>query len=197
MKNQVFITVILLFAFFSATPAGMPGTAPTTQEAFFPQETLTNILEQNGCVAIRIYNAKYPEESAESPMAIGIKEDGSEIYNGLASKSKYQYFEGLDENKAVIDPLNRNRALDACSNLAENLRFNASFSAAEINSMLDVEGTTGLRIVETTSGDNKTFAASSARIVGGKIEQMANAVSVTSTEPCPTLCGDLANYLCR
>ena len=162
---------------------------PKIPDSFYPSGTVNDILENEGCVELRIYPAIHIDGETLSTMIIGVDKDGNDIYANTP-KFKYQLFEGIANNRAVIDPLNSTNARVACS----------AYSAARTYFVVDIKkeevpacgsGCTGYIISVTTTDGQNNF-----EIIPGKISNNAGEPVGPAVEgdPCPTFCG--GGYLC-
>jgi len=57
--------------------------------AYFSQEGIKLLLDQDGCVGIRIYNAQ-SETGDRQFVLVGVRDDGEDLYDGEITEQGYQ-----------------------------------------------------------------------------------------------------------
>ncbi|NND76610.1 MAG: hypothetical protein HKN39_00305 [Flavobacteriales bacterium] len=191
------VTFILFFAFSSILVSAQGGTLGPT---FFSEDKVNDILSHRDAVAVRFYNVVENENTtALTTMAIGVRQDGSEINGGLFAR-KYKVNEGVVGVQTTINGVSRNTATALCAGVTAQglLSFSADFPKETIQSMMNVKDANGVQILQVSSGANPTFEASSAEAANGSWTAPKNAEKSTSTEPCPTFCdSDNSHYVNR
>lgn len=192
-------TLFSLFLFTFSTvfmSAQQGGVSPT----FFSETLINDILSHRDAAGVRFYNVVASESTTElTSMAIGIRQDGSEINDGLFAR-KYEVNEGVSGNEGLTKGVSRNTAIDLCAGVtAQNLvSFSADFSKEILQNMINVKDANGIQLVQATSAENATFEVSSAELSNGSWTSPKAAESSTCTDPCPSYCdADDSKYVNR
>lgn len=184
------LTLSFLFLFSTAVAS-----AQEVSPAFFDTETINKILSHRNCEGIRFYKVLKPGSTEISAMAIGIRNDKSEISN---LTNRYYVFTKVTSEGLNLDKLSQNKAAEACQRLKDSgvSPFAASFSKEELTSMLKEVPVGGIVVREKKMQDAAPiFQAQAATMRMGEISPVTSSAIMTSGEPCPTFCGDLRNYV--
>jgi hypothetical protein len=178
-----FVTVITAFS----------QQAPSIPASFFDVSVVQNILDNDGCTAIRVYPVSDVRNNVLTTMIIGIDKDGRELSSEITPKYKYQMFKGILRGKASYDPLNSNNARSACAGYSQGNypKFVAVFQKSTIEGMLN--GNDGIGITNIYSSEENNFEATGAKLNQSDYTPAGAAVA---GEPCPHMCGNPANYVC-
>lgn len=189
------LTSLAFFVLFSVISISSQGQeAPTISPSYFAKSLVSDILKQKDCTGIRVYPAKDVKTNKLTMMIIGIKADGSEIYNGLWSKTKYQLFEGVTNGQVSCEPLNSKNAKIACSGYSgNNPKFSADFKASDIDKFWGENGCTGMKLSTLFANSLNNFSAVASKLDGNSFPDLGSPVA---GDPCPTFCGNMSNYLC-
>ncbi len=166
-----------------------------SEDVYFPGSLLGEMMARTGCDGIRFYKVEVAGGGA-SLLAVSTSGGADMAVEGKSS-TKYQLFEGVDGAMAIISPMPLTAARLACANLGE-AAFAVTFATRDLQDILDVEGTKGVKLLQShTPGGENTLTASSASVSEGSIIGVSNSLSISSPSPCPSACGSdpASNYL--
>ena len=167
-----------------------------SQGVYFTSADVSLILSDRSCAAVRFYNA-IDANGHFSAFAVGIDHKGKELNGGAFGSSKYLMAFDFSQGRSAM--LTKNQAKEMCNEVTNsgNASFSASFSAEELNAMFVFEGTTGIEIAETYSGEDRSFSAQAVQYKSGEMNASPGSFPIPAGEPCPTSCGEASNYLNR
>jgi hypothetical protein len=164
--------------------------AQTPQPSYFTKAVITSILNQPGCVGIRVYPAIDSTSRANTTMVIGIDAKGKELYNSSSQNSEYQLFVSAENDAVVDEALNKSQAQYACGNYKATTAFVSDFTKAILQDFL-ADNSSGLFVSYTSKGGSN-FNVHSYTTVGG----LKSFGKAAAGAPCPRTCGDGIDYLC-
>ena len=170
---------------------------PGLSESYFPADILYSMMNRSECEAIRFYNTKADEMSPETLMAVCVF-SGGDMEVGEDTNSMYQLYSGVNEEGAVITPMDRNNAKIGSQAIERGSMFAVTIPNHEIADLLSAEGATGIQLVESSDDEgNRTLTAYPAAISEGRITTVDGSTGYKSKSPCPNACGTnpSANYL--
>lgn len=186
MALSIIALCIMQLSVFQVNASELPN--PLSEDgAYFPATLLNEMMYRDGCDGIRFYNVQ-SQNGGETMIAV-CTSGGADMDVMRKSYTKYQVYEGIDGTNAVISTMNQSDARDACSNLGE-AAFAVTFSNRDLESILAVEGTKGVLLLQTTLPNGETsLDAQSATINGAAAEGLATGMSMINSYPCPSACG--------
>lgn len=191
MKNTLLAQAFCLLFLLAASSTL---SAQDASLAFFDVETITKILDHRDCTGVRFYKVLKPGTSDVSTMAIGVREDNSEISN---FSNRYHLFSGKGAEGIEIDKLSKSKAKEACLKLRERGEnsFAATFTKEDLTSMLTTSEARGIVVKEKKMETDTVFEAQAAVLIEGSPAPLQSSAAMRSGEPCPTFCGDTRNYI--
>ncbi|MGV9013034.1 MAG: hypothetical protein ACOH13_10615 [Flavobacteriales bacterium] len=194
-------TLALACAF---APAFVPSPKPTAppasnagfQEAFFDAGTLDDLLRDETVLGVRFYNVLAATGDAQgTAMAIGILQDGSEKNAGKA----YRISLGLIQGQVRINAVNAATAKAACAGIAAagHPSYSASFTRAELQSMLDLDGCDVLQAAPADADNGSSMQLTAMKMQDGRPVAMGSGLPYQRVcgFPCPNVCGPKKNYV--
>lgn len=177
---------LLQFSVFQVNASKLPN--PVSEVgAYFSSSLLNQMMSRKGCDGIRFYNVESPN-GGETILAV-CTSGGADMEVKGKDYTKYQMYDGIDGASAIVVPLGLTDARNACTNIGEGA-YAVTFSNSDLESILAVEGTKGVLLLQTTLPNGETsLDAQSASINGGAAEGLSTGMSMTNAHPCPSACG--------
>lgn len=163
-------------------------------KAFFAKADLVALMNVAGCVGIRIYNSKESSTQAHCDViAVAVDAAGKEI--GPAIGNKYLHAKSYDENTSCVSKKITKTKAEGCVKIVSGSGLSYQkvfFSRALIDERL--KNGSGIAVLPSNNGSQSTMMIAAASLTNGQMKEMESNY-FKSQLPCPTDCGDTANYL--
>lgn len=198
LRTPAIITSLLVGVLLLCCATPPVAVGPGFSMAYLSSGTLSGLANGNGSAGVRVYNARRSSsDAAGTVVAIGVQAlKGAEL-GGAATDTRYAMYDKLSGSFVVEARLTRSLAQSSVRFIdpARDLRFCVDLAKADVGRLLATAGCNALRIEPVAQGSGFTMRFTPVQIVNGVAQNIAGAVSITATEPCPTACGPLTNYL--
>ncbi len=204
--NVILVLVVILAVFLACRPEVESESVDVDKDRFtfdttyFDRATIMTLINQEGATGIRFYNAvKNRSDARVGALAVGIREDASEIYgSGTAG-----YFYGADRgDRPGENIVDRNRARELVLNVRERTSPDSILSAVfykdrifdlcRLNDCLAFKLVTAT--VELQNSDLEDSPSMALVSSDGTMGDEENSTSTSETQyyissdPCPPLC---------
>ena len=177
-------------------PQGMSG-ASGFVDAYFDTATLNMLMSDPTCVSVRFYNARrLANDTKGTAIAIGVRNDRSEIYNG--GSWKYRLYDRLNASSTTILSLTKAEAQTRIGYVksAGEKYYAAEWTRSALATYLSAAGCNGIRLRPKQVGANWSMELHPVRIASGMATVNPAPLPSICTEPCPTYCGTLpSNFI--
>ncbi|MCB9170895.1 MAG: hypothetical protein H6594_11145 [Flavobacteriales bacterium] len=203
-RSLLLLTAILLFRSTSqaVVPDG-PNTGgsdpdPGFVEAIFDATSLSDLLHGTERAGVRFYNVMASASSEQGTvMAIAIDAEGNEVAGDL--EKPYVIDMGMVKGRPTVAHLSANEAHDACARMEamEHPSYSTSFSRAEIEALLAVNGCQALHITPDMCANGNTMRLTAATIEQDRVVDLGEGEGFIKLcgDPCPTVCGPTVRYV--
>ncbi|MBL8001787.1 MAG: hypothetical protein JNL05_07495 [Flavobacteriales bacterium] len=171
---------------------------PGFATAYLSSATLSELANGTGAAGVRVYNARRSAtDAAGTVVVIGVQSlKGAEL-SGSATDKRYALYDKLGSSFVVEARLERSLARSAVLFIVptRDLRFCVDLAKADVGRLLSANGCNAVKVEPVPQGSGFTMRFTPVKVVNGVPEPISGAVVITATEPCPTACGPLTNYL--
>ncbi|SRR6056297_359873 len=195
LMNTIFLSLFLSFF------AGEPTDSPVVQnagfnEALFDAGTIQDLLGRSGCDGIRFYNTL--KDGRVEVMAVSIS-GGADMNGGLFPRKPYVVAKGVKNNEIEVEHVSEGDARDLCEamHMSENMQYSADFSKSDFQTLFRDANTNAVRVQPRSTADGLSMQVEAVNFDRGQVNDVGQGemYEMTSTDPCPPICGVRENYV--
>ncbi|GEM_PF-1047500 len=198
LMNTIFFSLFfIVFAADSTDP-------PTVQdagfnEAIFDVETIQDLLGRSNSDGIRFYNTL--QDGKVGVMAVSIS-NGADLNSGFFPRKPYVLAKGVDTDGVIVDKISESEARDLCESVhnSPHMQYSADFSQSDFSTLLSIDNANAVRLQPSkTAEGGLSMKLEAVNLERGQVSELGQGSRyvVTSTLPCPPICGQRENYVFR
>ncbi len=198
LMNTIFFS--LFFFVFAADSSDPPIVQDAGfKEAIFDAGTIQELLDRSNSDGVRFYNTL--QEGKVGLMAVSIS-NGADMNSGFFPRKPYVVAKGIDNDRVIVDKISEGSARDLCEAVHNSsyMQYSADFSKSDINNLLSQGNTNALRVKPSkTDQGHLSMELEAVHFEGGQVNDVGQGemFEMTSTHPCPPICGVLEGYVFR
>jgi hypothetical protein len=194
MEIKMLLLSLVFVAFGGSFSTILFSGDPGFQEAVFDANSIRDMLDQNNCDGIRVYNTL--NNGKVELMAIATSK-GADMNEGWFNFSPYLVSQGIVDGRIKTDRISDSKARKRCEEIYNSSfhQYAVDFSRNEIESLLENRGANAVRITPSQSGEALSMEMEAVNFESGTIQGLANGGTAEATNPCPPYCGVSGNYI--
>lgn len=162
------------------------------KDAYLSKTSLIDLANNNGSVAVRIYNAARTKTDQEGTvLAIGLLAKDGQENSGTALEKRYRLYDHLLTSSVAEQRLNKVAAQTAARYIAIGKdRYCVEFDRAAILTLVASPDCNAVKVESMAMGDLLTMKLTAVKIVNGAAVNITGVTPIQATDPCPLNCGD-------
>lgn len=194
MEIKMLLLSFALVAFGGSLSESFFSGDPGFKEAVFDANSIRDMLNQNNCDGIRVYNTLH--NGNVELMAVATSK-GADMNEGWFNFSPYIVSQGIEDGRIKTDRISDGKARKRCESIYNSNfhQYAADFSRNEIENLLANRGANAVRITPRQSGEALSMEMEAVNFESGTIQGLANGSTAEATNPCPPYCGVSGNYI--
>ncbi len=108
--------------------------------------------------------------------------------------TQYLIYSGFQNGSPSISKISKEKATQFAQNM-QGAKLAVTVSNSKLQSILNVQGCTGIRLAQNVYQNNKTFKITPATVSENSIVNISSGSDFKPDNPCPPICGGTDAYL--